>query len=67
MEMKRVTSSAIEAVGYDPGSQLMKIRFTSGSVYDFCRVPESVYLGLMQAASKGRYYSGHIKDRYPCH
>lgn len=67
MEMQRVNSSAIEAVGYDPESLRMKIRFTGGNVYDFCRVPENIYRGLMAASSKGTYYNDHIKERYKCY
>jgi len=44
----------------------MKVRFTSGKVYDFCGVPESVHTELMKAHSKGTYYNDHIKDRYQC-
>jgi hypothetical protein len=61
-----VASSAIKAVGYDPSSRRMKITFTQGHTYDFCRVPQSVYEGLMRAFSKGTYYNDHIKERYPC-
>jgi hypothetical protein len=64
--MIRVISSAMTAVGYDPSSRRMKITFTQGHTYDFCRVPQHVYDGLMHAMSKGTYYNDHIKDRYPC-
>ena len=64
--MVRVISSAIAAVGYDAAARRMKIRFTSGNVYDFCGVPEHVHAGLMSAPSKGAYYNDYIKDRYPC-
>jgi hypothetical protein len=40
--------------------------FTNGRAYDFCGVPKYVYLGLMTAASKGRYYNDFIRDRYQC-
>jgi hypothetical protein len=66
MDMVRVSSSAIEAVGYDGASKQMKIRFTSGKVYDFCGVPEHIHRELMAASSPGRYYNEHIKDRYAC-
>ena len=66
MEMIRVSSSAISAIGYDPATQRMKIRFTSGSTYDFCRVPEHVFTGFLQSSSKGSYYDRHIRDRYRC-
>lgn len=45
----------------------MKIRFVHGATYDFCRVPASVFNGLLNAHSKGSYYNDHIRDRYPCH
>jgi hypothetical protein len=66
MEMIRVNSSAIHAVGYDAESGRMTIRFTSGKVYDFCGVPQHVYASLMSAASKGTYFNAYIKDRYEC-
>lgn len=66
MEMIRVVSSAILAVGYDSATRRMKITFTQGNTYDFCGVPQHVYDGLMRAGSKGTYYNEHIKDRYQC-
>lgn len=67
MEMIPVNSSAIAAVGYDAATRLMKIRFVEGNTYDFCGVPQRVFDELRAAPSKGRYYSEHIRDRYPCH
>lgn len=61
-EMVRVNSSAIRAVGYD-GSTLT-VEFRSGRVYDHPHVPYSVYVGLMNASSKGAYYNRHIRGRY---
>ena len=66
MEMLRVNSSAISAIGYDPGSKRMRIKFTNGNTYDFCNVPEHVFNGLLKASSKGTYYTDHVKDRYQC-
>lgn len=66
MEMVRVWSSAIKAVGYDPQSMRMRILFTSGGAYDYCRVPQHVYDGLMAAPSKGTYFDRVIRDRYHC-
>jgi KTSC domain len=66
MEMIRVFSSAIFAVGYDRATERMKIHFAQGHTYDFCRVPESVFTGLLDSRSKGRYYNDHIRGRYQC-
>jgi hypothetical protein len=36
VELVRVNSSALEAVGYDPATRRVRIRFTGGNTYDFC-------------------------------
>jgi hypothetical protein len=66
MQMVPVSSSAIRAVGYDAQFRKMKIEFTQGHSYDFCRVPQNVYDALMRSSSKGTYYNGNVKDRYTC-
>jgi hypothetical protein len=66
MEMIHVRSTAINAVGYDKTTQRMSITFKQGHAYNFCRVPENVFLGLLSASSKGRYYDEFIKDKYDC-
>jgi hypothetical protein len=57
-----VDSSVIRAVGYD-GSTLT-VEFHSGRVYDHPNVPYHLYIGLMQADSKGAYYNRHIRGKY---
>jgi hypothetical protein len=66
MQMIQVRSSAIAAIGYDPQTRRMKIKFTQGHTYDFCNVPQLVFDGFLQSASKGTFYNIHIRDRYQC-
>lgn len=66
MEMIRVSSSAISAVGYDSEIQQMQIQFVPGKTYTFCHVPQHIFDGLLSAGSKGTYYDHHIRDRYRC-
>ena len=66
MNMVSVRSSAIRAVGYDPATGRMQIRFAEGHSYTFCGVPDSVHRSLMSAASKGSYYNNFIRGRYQC-
>ena len=40
------------------------VRFTDGSAYAYDLVPKNTYLGLLQASSKGRYFTFWIKKRY---
>jgi hypothetical protein len=62
MTLTRVKSSAIRAIGYD--GYMLTVEFHSGRVYDHPGVPHSVYLGLMRASSKGRFYNQNIRGRY---
>ena len=66
MQMIPVSSSAINAVGYDQSTSQMYIRFKQGHTYTFCRVPQHVFDGLLAAGSKGTYYDHHIRGRYHC-
>lgn len=66
MEMIPVRSDAIAAIGYDPQTLRMRIRFTSGSTYTFCRVPPEVVERFMASSSKGQFYHSRIQGRYSC-
>ncbi len=63
MQMQHVSSSDLNAVGYENGA--LYIRFNSGGLYQYSGVPESVYHALMAASSHGRYFHANIKGCYP--
>lgn len=63
MNMIPVDSSNLESVGYDNGT--LYVHFHSGGTYSYSGVPEPVYHELMNAASKGEYFSAYIKNSYP--
>lgn len=65
MNRTPVVSSNLSSVGYDPSTKTLEIEFNSGGVYQYSNLPESVYKGLMNAASHGKYHAQHIKDNYP--
>lgn len=58
MEMIRVNSSAMIAVGYDGATGQLRIMFKQGRADDYCRVSAQVHEGLMRAGSKGTYLTG---------
>jgi hypothetical protein len=76
MQRVRVSSSNIASIGWEPSrmglagrpcaneSGTLEIEFHRGDVYQYSRVPEAVYQAFLRAPSKGRYFHGHIKDRY---
>ena len=67
MQRTPVSSSNLASIGYDAMSATLEIAFNEGGVYQYDRVPESVYLNLMAAASKGKYFDSMIKKAYTCH
>jgi hypothetical protein len=63
-----VISSNLKSVGYDPKSQTLEIEFLSRDVWRYSNVPPEIHAALMNAPSKGTYFSAHIKKypaRYP--
>lgn len=64
--MHYFNSSAIKRAEYDPVRARLTIWFPAGHSYDYCRVPASVWQGLLTAPSKGRYFNAYIDGRYHC-
>jgi hypothetical protein len=64
MAHRNVSSSNLASVGYDPASRTLEVAFLNGSLYSYSSVPESVYRGLMSAASHGSYFAANVKNTY---
>ncbi len=64
MQRKRVSSSNIASIGYDPITSILEIEFLSRSIYHYINVPERVYRSLMHASSHGKYLNAYIKGHY---
>ena len=63
--IQRIQSSSVDAIGYDPASGKLYVRFIgSGHAYVYRGVPETVYQSLMGAESKGRFVNERIKGAY---
>lgn len=59
MEMTKVESSNIEAIGYE--TDVLYIQFKTGDLYSYSPVTEEMYNELMAAESKGKYFAANIK------
>ncbi|MDZ8238462.1 MAG: KTSC domain-containing protein [Nostoc sp. ChiQUE01a] len=64
MLQTQVNSSDLQSVGYDATTCTLEIKFHSGGIYQYFKVPESIYRGLMSASSHGKYFHAYIKDVY---
>jgi hypothetical protein len=64
MATERVASTCITFVDYDFDRQTLRLQYSTGAWYSYRGVPPYVYVGLMQASSKGRYVNSVVKS-YP--
>lgn len=61
VEMIPVSSSHLQAIGYDEVNQLLYVRFNDNSLYYYQGVPIAEFDGLQNASSKGSYFNVNIK------
>jgi hypothetical protein len=64
-EMHAVSSSNVEAVGYDSENQVVYVRFLNGAVYIYKGVPEYQFENLRTSSSVGSYLHSSFKNVYP--
>ena len=60
MELQPVNSSALEAIGHDPATNQLRVRFKSGHEYVYDDVPASVHEELLAAKSIGRVFQQRV-------
>ena len=65
IEMIPVSSSNVESIGYDPATETLRVRFNSGSTYEYKNVPVAEFEALRLAPSIGSYLNRNIKTSYP--
>ena len=59
-----VLSREIEWIGYDHKRNMLQVEFIAGGIYQYDRVPETVYLDFLEASSHGRFFEHQIKGNY---
>jgi hypothetical protein len=64
MVRQYVVSSSIRSVGFDAGSNVLEIEFSTGGVYQFHGVPESMFDELLSAPSIAKYFQHRIKESF---
>lgn len=60
----QVSSSCIDAISYNQQTSILKIRFHTGSEYEYRDVSSDVFADFQAANSKGRFFNQSIKDVY---
>jgi len=66
MKRQRVRSKILESVGYSLFSGKLQVEFKDPhKTVDFHNVPVRLYIGLMNAPSKARFFNKYIKGHFP--
>ena len=64
MDFIPVRSTNLEAIGSDPETQVMGVRFVDGSAYEYDLVPQKVYDFVRRAPSVGKIFASIVKNNY---
>ena len=64
VRFKKVNSSMLRRVRYDPQNRFLDVVFRTGEKYRYKNVPLDEYDGLMEAESHGKYMQTRIIDHY---
>lgn len=60
-----VSSTAIDRIKYDPDTEGLNVKFTSGSKsYFYPAVPLELIQAFLKASSKGKFFMANIHDQY---
>jgi hypothetical protein len=64
IKMKRikVKSSSIGYLGYDARKQILEVIFNNGRGYKYYELPKTLYMQLLNASSKGRFFNKYIRE-----
>jgi hypothetical protein len=64
MEMKRINSGKLRAVGYDARARILRVEFDNGSVIDYASVGDEIWRRLSGSASAWSYFRDNVEEEF---
>lgn len=64
MEMKRISSGKLRAIGYDARGRVLRVEFDDGSLIDYAGVGEEIWRRLSTSASAWSYYRDNVEEEF---
>ncbi len=64
MEMKRISSGKLRAVGYSLRERILRVELDDGSVIEYSGVGDEVWRRLSASGSAWSYYRDTIEEEY---
>ncbi|MGY4539362.1 hypothetical protein ACVW0P_003796 [Mucilaginibacter sp. UYNi724] len=66
MRRRKVQSSALQSIGYDPEQQILELEFRdNGGVWQYFNFKPASYKKFVNAESLGNFFVTRIKGKYP--
>ncbi len=65
MAIRKVQSSMVWAVDYDPKGRVLEVAFKRNGVFRYEEVPPAVYRAMMRSDSIGSYMRSCVIGMYP--
>jgi hypothetical protein len=65
MEMKRISSGKLRAIGYEPRERTLRVELDDGSVIEYAGVGDEVWRRLSGSGSPWSYYRDNIEEEFP--
>ena len=64
MDMKRINSGRLRAVGYEPRQRVLRVEFTDGSAIEHLGVGDEVWRRLSSSGAAWSYYQDNVAEEF---
>lgn len=64
MEMKKINTGKLRAIGYDPRERILRVEFDDGTAIDYSGVGAETWRKLSTSGSAWSYYRDSIEEEF---
>ena len=64
MDMKKINSSKLRAIGYDAGARLLRVQLDNGTTLEYSGVGREIWQRLSTSGSAWSYYRDNIEEEF---
>jgi YD repeat-containing protein len=64
MEMKKINSGKLRAIGYDARGRMLQVQFADGSTLQYSGVGEELWRSLSNSGVAWSYYRDNIEEEF---
>lgn len=64
MDMKRINSGKLRAVGYEPRQRVLRVEFSDGSAIEHLGVGDEVWRRISSSSAAWSYYRDNVEEEF---